>query len=331
MVARLLRPLQCIVLIVAGLASSAAARPATLLGVGSDTMRELMSHWGDGLAAQSGDEVTLEYVAVGSALAPSQLVDGNADIIAMSRGMTVGERDAFRRSQASEPLRITVALDAVGIYVHRDNPLRGITMQQLDAMFSTSRKCAAGWFTDSEPIDEWSDLSFTNLGGIRRYGRSTDSGTYDFFREVALCGGDFRPEVLEMRDSAAIVEAVAKDPNGIGFAGIGFRDERVRVLALSPSSTFFEAPYYSYVVEKYRDSDDLEKRHGWVVRGKYPLSRELYLYLPSGSGNTISADAWRFADFALSREGQAAAHAAGFIPLPARMARHEARVLADRR
>ena len=111
-----------------------------------------------------------------------------------------------------------------------------------------------------------------------------------------------------MRDSAAIIEAVAADPAAIGYAGIGFRDQRVKVLALSPSSTFFEAPYYSYIVEKYAESDDFEKRYGWVVRGKYPLSRELYLYLPTGSGNKITAIARQFAAVALSRPGQALVH-----------------------
>ena len=316
-----------ILLVAACLSSMIDARSSTLRGAGSDTMRALMIRLGEEFARHSNGEMALDYVVVGSAAAPGLLVDGTADIVAMSRGMTTDERDAFRRSKSHEPLRIVVALDALGIYVHRDNPLRGITMQQLDAMFSTTMKCSQGWFSDRQPSNEWSDLSFSTLGRIRLYGRSTDSGTYDFFRESALCGGAFRPAVLEMRDSAAIIEAVAADPAGIGYAGIGFRDERVKVLALSPSSTFFEAPYYSYTVEKYVESDDFEKRYGWVVRGKYPLSRELYLYLPTGSENKITATARQFAAVALSRPGQALVHEAGYIPLPAERVRREVRTL----
>ena len=299
------------------------AVPATLRGAGSDTMHELMLRLGAEIAKRSEGAMTLDYVVVGSATAPGFLVDGSADIVAMSREMTTDERDAFRRSKSYEPLRIVIALDALGIYVHRDNPLRGITMQQLDAMFSTTRNCAQGLFSDSKPINEWSDLSFSRLGRIRLFGRSTDSGTYDYFREAALCGGEFRPTVLEMRDSAAIIEAVAADPGGIGYAGLGFRDDRVKLLALSPSSTFFEAPYYSYIVEKFAESDEFEKRYGWVVRGKYPLSRELYLYLPTGSENTITAMARQFAALALSQSGQAIVHEAGYIPLPAKRVKQE--------
>ena len=308
---------------------ASAASAITLYGSGSDTMRELMLRWANAIAADSGGELVLDYQSVGSAFAPGQLVDERVDIIAMSREMTADEREAFRRARFFEPVRFAVALDALAIYVHKDNPLRGITMQQLDAMFSTTRRCGRGWFSDSDPIVEWSELSFTRLGRIALYGRSTDSGTYDYFRDAALCGGEFRPEVLEMRDSKAIIEAVAANPNGIGYAGIGYLDGRVRVLALSPTSTFFEAPYYHHVVERYADSDDLEKRYGWVLRNKYPLSRKLYMYAPTGDDNRISVDARRFVDFALSPRGQEIVHEAGYIPLPTDLARVQRQNLAE--
>ena len=317
------------ILLIAATLSPGHAPAATLRGAGSDTMRGLMVRLGEELRRESAGDIELDYVVVGSATAPGRLIDDSADIVAMSRPMTADERDAFRRARSFEPLPIVVALDALGIYVHRDNPLRGITMQQLDAIFSTTRYCASGWFSDHKPIDEWSELSFTRLGKIRLFGRSTDSGTYDYFREVALCGGDFRPTMLEMQDSLSIIEAVASAPGGIGFAGVGFRDERVKLLALSPSSTFFESPYYSFIVQKFADSDDLEKRYGWVVRNKYPLSRELYLYLPTGADNKIAQAARQFAEFALSRPGQAAVHDAGYIPLPGKRLTREARSLRE--
>ena len=322
------RPVR-ILIIVAVSWLAPAAWTMTLYGSGSDTMRELMLRWGDALAADSGGELVLDYDTVGSAIAPGQLVEGRADIIAMSREMTAEERDAFRRARSFEPARFTVALDALAIYVHKDNPLRGVTMQQLDAMFSTTRRCGQGWFTDSDPIVEWGELSFTSLGRIALYGRSTDSGTYDYFREAALCGGEFRPEVLEMRDSEAIIEAVAANPNGIGYAGIGYQDDRVRVLALSPTSTFFEAPYYHHVVERYAESDDLEKRYGWVVRNKYPLSRKLYIYVPTGDDSRITEEARRFVDFALSPRGQEIVHEAGYIPLPMKIVSKQMQSLAE--
>lgn len=283
--------------------------------VGSDTLETVMVKWGDAFKAAHPD-VTIEIAGEGSATAPPALTAGDSNIAPMSRTMTREEVEAYRTRHGHDPLAIRVALDALAVYVHKDNPIKGLSMDQLDGIFSKDHKCQTGLFADSGNIGAWSDISFSGLGTITLYGRNGLSGTHDTFRQTALCGGAFKDGVTELADSRAVVEAVANDPNGIGYAGIGYRTEGVRAVALSPDASYFDSAYYSYYVEKFKDDPDLERRYGWVVRGKYPLSRYLYLYVDRKPDGGMDPTVAAFVAFALSREGQAIVHEAGFIPLP---------------
>lgn len=300
----------------------------TLTSVGSDTMREVMARWGDAFT-QAHPDVAFEMDTRGSGTATAALIGHESNLAPMSRMMTAEEEEAFRQSHGYEPTVYRVALDALAVFVHADNPVNGLSMDQIDSIFSEDRRCQRGFFSDSSPIDDWSDVTFGQSGAIELYGRDELSGTYDFFVETALCNGRFRDSVVELEDSRAVIDAVAGNPNAIGYAGIGYRTEGVRALALSPQASNFEGAYYSYYVEQYQDDDDLERRYGWVVRGRYPLSRYLYVY--TDEGDEHADDAVRaFMEFALSDAGQALAHDAGFIPLPERELETERARLAPR-
>ena len=292
----------------------------TLTSIGSDTMREVMAGWGEAFT-QAHPDVKFRMQARGSATAPEALNRGQSDLAPMSRPMTAEEIDAFRRAHGDEPRAYRVALDALAVYVHRDNPVNGLSMDQIDAIFSPTRRCQRGFFSDSSPIDHWNDVSFSRLGAIALYGRGALSGTHAFFAATALCNGRFKDSIVEFQDSASVVEAVAGNPNAIGYAGIGYRTDGVRAVALSPQASSFEGAYYSYYVDQYSDDDDPERRYGWVVRGRYPLSRYLHLYTHEDGDSDALVHA--FVTFALSDTGQRMAHDAGFIPLPRRVVASE--------
>ena len=278
---------------------------------------------------QAHPDVTFEIQSTGSGTAAEALIQHRSNLAPMSRMMTPEEEEAFRRSHGYEPTRYRVALDALALFVHADNPVRGLSMDQVDSIFSEDHGCHRGFFSDSGRIDDWSDVTFDRSGAIELYGRNELSGTYDFFVETALCNGRFKEGIVELEDSRSIVDAVAANPNAIGYAGIGYRTEGVRALALSPQASNFEGAYYSYYVEQYRDDDNLERRYGWVVRGRYPLSRYLHIYTDEGSEHA-DATVRAFMEFVLSDTGQVLAHDTGFIPLPGRVLESE-RALVDGR
>ena len=308
-------------------AATAHAQPSgSLKSVGSDTMRELMDRWVDEfIRVHPG--VTFEMQAMGSGTAAEALIGHRSNLAPMSRRMTAGEMEAFSQSHGYEPVRYRVALDALALFVHVDNPVRGLSMDQVDSIFSEDHHCHQGFFSDSGRIDDWSDVTLDHSGAIELYGRNELSGTYDFFVETALCNGRFKDGVVELADSRSIVEAIAANPNAIGYAGIGYRTEGVRAVALSPQASNFEGAYYSYFVERYENDENLERRYGWVVRGRYPLSRYLYIYTDEGSDHA-DATVRAFMEFVLSDPGQGLAHDAGFIPLPGRVLKSE-RALVD--
>lgn len=318
--------------LISGLALTLAAGSAhaqlagSLTSVGSDTMRELMALWVSEFT-QAHPDVTFEIRARGSGTAAEALIQHRGNLAPMSRTMTPEEVEAFRLSHGYEPTGYRVALDALALFVHADNPVRGLSMDQVDSIFSEDHLCHRGFFSDSNPIDDWSDVTFDRSGTIELYGRNELSGTYDFFVETALCNGQFKEGIVELEDSRAIVDAVAANPNAIGYAGIGYRTEGVRALALSPQASNFEGAYYSYYVEQYRDDPNLERRYGWVVRGRYPLSRYLYIYTDEGDDHA-DATVRAFVEFVLSDTGQRLAHDSDFIPLPGRVLESE-RALVD--
>lgn len=232
----------------------------TIKSVGSDTMNNLMSLWAEGFKKHY-PSVKVEVEGKGSATAPTALISGTANFGPMSRMMKADEIDAFEKKFGYKPTAVSTAIDMLAVYVHKDNPLESLSLQQVDAIFSSTRKLGG-----KEAIDRWGQLSLTGDfadSPLSLYGRNSASGTYAYFKEHALGKGDFRDSVKEQPGSSAVVQGVAKDKFGIGYSGIGYKTADVRALPLSdkPGAKPVEA-----VVEN-------------AYSGDYPLSRSLVLYV----------------------------------------------------
>lgn len=294
---RRLRHLPWIALLLIGLIAGPlqAAPPiaGTLHSIGSETLASLMLRWGEALEARHPG-VRLQLQASGSSTAPPALVAGGTRLGPMSRPMSGSERAAFEAAHGYPPLAVPVALDALAFFVHRDNPVEALSLAQLDAIFSDTRRCGA-----VAPLERWDALRPTLSGGISRYGRNSASGSHGVVRRLALCGGDFRLDVGELMGSAAVVAAVGSDPRGIGYAGLGYLTSGVRALGLVGE-----------------DGTVVRPTAEAALAGDYPLTRPLYLYL-----NLVPDEPWpplerAFVDLVLSAEGQAIVEELGFVALP---------------
>lgn len=311
-------------LAVAAQAGMPAYKPGTevqgsLRCVGSDTIRILLEAWTQAYA-RLHPEASFEIESLGSATAPPALLAGKCDIAAMSRRMAEKEIAQFEQKYGYKPLDIHVSLDAEAVVVHPDNPVEGLTLKQLDGIFSSTHACG------SKDITRWNQVYLApgTQPKITLYGRNSKSGSYEFFRQKALCGGEFKDSVQQMPDSEDIEEAIENDISGIGYSGLGYRTDTVKVLAIARSE---DSGYYSYFVKKYQNNEDLEKRYGWVYRGEYPLTRVLRLYVNKKPGEDLPAHLDDFLRFILSQQGQKLAHETGYIPLTTKMTQNERKKL----
>lgn len=267
----------------------------TLGAVGSDTMAGLMLRWGETLTSRHPD-VTLQFQASGSASAPPALMAGTTRLGPMSRPMTDVERDNFIERYGYPPLELKVARDALIIVVHRHNPLRALTRQQVDVIFSTSRACGG-----EASIRRWEQLPETrdwSFGRIALHGRNLASGTHGLFQERALCGGQFRSDISEHPGSSAVVAAVGESANAMGYAGFNHLTPAVHALSLYNNAGTAIPP------------DEAA-----IQSGDYPLSRYLYLYVNLPPGETLPPPEQALLTLILSAEGQQIARASGFVPL----------------
>ncbi|NDL64969.1 PstS family phosphate ABC transporter substrate-binding protein [Acerihabitans arboris] len=283
------------------LALPAAARPLSVLSgnltsSGSDTLANMMTLWAADFSRDHPD-VSVQIQAGGSATAATALAAGTAQIGPMSRVMTAAETAAFQRRYGYPPLAVPVALDALVILVNQDNPLPTLRLSQLDAIFSITRSCG-----DARAITRWDELGLTgawNGLALLRYGRNSASGTYGFFRQRALCGGDLLPSVNELPGSASVAQAVAASRNAIGYAGMGFHATGVRILPLTDQAGRQVMP------------DESTLRNG-----DYPLVRYLYIYINKAPDKPPAPAIAAFMDRILSPRGQGRARQGGYQPLP---------------
>jgi len=280
----------------------------SLKSVGSDTMNNLMALWA-GDFKSFYPNVSVEIEGKGSTTAPPALIDGTAQFGPMSRPMKSKELDDFEERFGYKPTELRTAIDMLAVYVHKDNPIaeRGLTMQEVDAIFSRTRK--SGYPKD---IRTWGDLG---LGGewasrtISLYGRNSASGTYGYFKKHALRDGDYKDEVKEMPGSSSVVQGVATDMGGIGYSGIGYRTADVRPVPLALSDRDPSIP--------------AEPRYAFS--GEYPLSRFLLVYVNYEPGSRLDPLRREFLRFVFSAEGQRAVIKDGYLPLTAEMAATELR------
>ena len=271
-----------------------------LSSVGSDTLANLMTLWAEDFK-RLYPNVNIQIQAAGSSTAPPALTERTSNIGPMSREMKDNEIEAFESRYGYKPTAIPVAIDALAVYVHKDNPIAGMTIPQVDAVFSSNQRCGY-----SGSVDNWGQLAMRGSWerrDIQLFGRNSVSGTYGYFKDVALCNGDYKNSVNEQPGSASVVQSVSTSINGIGYSGIGYRTSSVRAvpIARNATSNYFEAtPENS-------------------VAGNYPLARFLYVYVNKKPNSDLPPLEREFVKLIISKAGQNIVLKDGYIPLPARV------------
>ena len=272
-----------------------------LSSVGSDTLANLMTMWAEEYK-RLYPNVNIQIQAAGSSTAPPALTEGTANLGPMSRKMKDVELPAFEQKYGYKPTAVPVAVDALAIFVHKDNPIKGLTMQQVDAIFSATRLCGS-----KQDVKTWGDLGLTGDWAkkpVQLFGRNSVSGTYGYFKEEALCKGDFRPNVNEQPGSASVVQSVSQSLNGIGYSGIGYKTASVKTVALA----------------KKEGAAFVEDNEQNALNGTYPLSRFLYVYVNKAPNKPLDPLEAQFLKLVLSKTGQQVVVKDGYIPLPAKVA-----------
>ncbi len=279
-----------------------------LSSVGSDTLANLMTLWAEEYK-RFYPNVNIQIQAAGSSTAPPALTEGTSNIGPMSRRMKDGELAAFEEKFGYKPTAVPVAIDALAVYVHKDNPVTGMSIEQVDAIFSITRKC--GGETD---IATWGDLGLTAdwaRRDIQMFGRNSVSGTYGYFKKKALCKGDYKSNVNEQPGSASVVQSVSSSLNGIGYSGIGYKTSGVRAVPLFAEMNKNRSRAQQKPVEATLDNS---------ISGVYPLARFLYVYVNKAPGKPLSPLESEFIKMVLSTQGQKVVVKDGYIPLPSKVA-----------
>ncbi|MCE2684879.1 MAG: phosphate ABC transporter substrate-binding protein [Verrucomicrobiae bacterium] len=271
-----------------------------LNSVGSDTLNNLMTFWSEGFKAKYPN-VNVQVEGKGSSTAPVALATGAAQVGPMSREMKSSEVAAFAGKFGHKPTKVAVAIDALAVFVHKDNPVKGLSLTQVDGIFSSTRK------RGGQDVSTWGDAKMTGAFAgktISAFGRNSASGTYGFFKETALKNGDYKSSIKEQPGSSSVVQGVAADLSAIGYSGIGYKTSGVKALALSPddSSPFVEANYAN------------------CLSGTYPLARYLYVYVNKAPSKDMDKLTSEFMTFVLSKQGQEIVIKDGYFPLPAEVA-----------
>ncbi len=269
-----------------------------ITSIGSDTLNNLMTYWAEEFQ-KFYPNVKIEVEGKGSSTAPPALIAGTAQLGPMSRKMKAEEVDAFEKKYGYKPRLIGVAIDALAVYVNKDNPIQSMTLQQVDAVFSATRK------RGGQDIKTWGDLGLTGEWAskpLSLYGRNSASGTYGFFKELAMKNGDYKSSVKEQPGSASVVQGVENELGGVGYSGIGYKTSGVKAVAISDKGGPVEATQAN--AESF----------------KYPISRYLYVYINANPSSGPDPLVKEFIRFVMSKEGQAVVIKDGYFPLPAKKA-----------
>lgn len=275
-----------------------------LSSVGSDTLANLMTLWAEEFK-RFYPNVNVQIQAAGSSTAPPALTEGTSSLGPMSRRMKDKEIEAFEKKYGYKPTEIAVAIDALAVFVHKDNPISGMTLPQVDAIFSATRQCGY-----SEDIKNWGQLGLKGdwvKRDMQLYGRNSVSGTYGYFKEHALCKGDFKNNVNEQPGSASVVQSVSNSLNSIGYSGIGYVTSGVKAVPLA----------------KKEGGKFIEATTSNALEGKYPLARFLYIYVNKQPNKPLQPLEKEFISMVLSKAGQQVVVKDGYIPVPAKVAEKE--------
>lgn len=275
----------------------------SLLSVGSDTLAGMTTLWVEEFQTLYPN-VDSQVQASGSATAPPALTEGTAQFGPMSRPMRMREIEAFERAFGYKPTELRVAIDAIGVFVHRDNPIEGLNFSQLDSIFSETLRCGA-----TKSSKTWQDLGLSYdwaKRGIQMFGRNSVSGTYGYFKQNALCGGDFKRNVNEQPGSASVVQSVASSINTIGYSGVGYQVSGVKLLPIAKSGSDYVMP-----------------THENILSGQYPLSRYLFVYVNKNPLRDLTPIQREFIRFIFSKQGQSLVAKDGYVPISAEIASQE--------
>ena len=272
----------------------------SIKSVGSDTLNNQMTRWAESFK-KLYPAVTVEVEGKGSTTAPPALISGAATFGPMSRTMKDKEVDDFEKQFGYKPTGVPVAIDMLAVFVNKDNPIQSFTMEQLDAIFSKTRKSGA-----AKDIATWGDLGLTGEWAskpISLYGRNSASGTYGYFKEHALAKGDYKDTVKEQPGSSSVVQGVASDKFAIGYSGIGYVTADVKAVPIAKDAK----------------TDPVAPARENAYTGKYPLARFLYVYVNYKPGSDLDPLRKEFLRYVLSHQGQEDVVAEGFDPLTSKM------------
>jgi len=272
--------------------------------IGSDTLNNLMTLWAEQFR-KFYPNAKIQIEGKGSSTAPPALISGTAQLGPMSRPMKGTEIDQFEKKYGYKPTPIRTSVDALAVFVNKDNPLKCLTMAQVDATFSKSRRRGG-----KEDVKTWGQLGLAGEWArkpISLYGRNSASGTYGFFKEHTLKNGDFKDEVKEQPGSASVVQGVTVDRYAMGYSGIGYATAGVRAVPLAEKDggRCYEA-----------DPDN-------AYAGSYPLARFLYVYVNKAPGKPLDPVTREFVKLMVSKEGQEVVIKDGYFPIPASIAKEE--------
>jgi phosphate transport system substrate-binding protein len=273
--------------------------------VGSDTLNNLMTFWAE-LFAKYYPNAKVQIEGKGSSTAPPALIAGTAQLGPMSREMKGSEVDQFEKKYGYKPTALRTSVDALAVFVNKDNPIKCLSLGQVDAIFSKSRRRGA-----KDDVTTWGQLGLTGEWASRPvslYGRNSASGTYGFFKDHALKNGDYKDSVKEQPGSASVVQGVTVDRFAIGYSGIGYATAGVRAVPLTEKDG-------GQCVEATADN---------AYNGTYPLARFLYVYVNKAPGKPLDPLVREFVRLMLSRDGQEAVIKDGYFPIPASVAKEEA-------
>jgi phosphate transport system substrate-binding protein len=275
-----------------------------LSSVGSDTLNNLMTLWAESFGKHYPN-ARIQIEGKGSSTAPPALISGTAQLGPMSREMKGSEIDQFEKKYGYKPTVIRTSVDALAVFVNKDNPIKCLTIAQVDAIFSKSRRQG-----HKDDLTTWGQLGLTGAWAnkpISLYGRNSASGTYGFFKEHALKNGDLKDQVKEQPGSASVVQGVTVDRFGMGYSGIGYATAGVRAVPLAERAG-------GKCVEAEADN---------AYNGTYPLARFLYVYINKAPGKALDPLTREFVKLIVSKDGQEAVIKDGYFPIPASVAKEE--------
>lgn len=270
--------------------------------IGSDTMNNMMSLWAEGFKGMYPN-VRVEIEGKGSSTAPPALISATANFGPMSRAIKNKESDAFEKRFGYKPTQLPTSIDMMAIYVNKDNPITGMSLPQVDAIFSKSRKL--GYDT---AINQWGQVGLTGVWAkqpISLYGRNSASGTYGYFKKHVLGKGDYRDSVKEQPGSSAVVQGIASDKYGIGYSGIGYKTADVKAISLS----------------REHGGELIPATPNHAYTGDYPLSRFLLLAINYKPGSQLDPLRKEFIKYIFSKQGQLDVVKDGYYPITAQIAK----------